>query len=85
MLSLFALFVSYILGGVPERERNRERERAERDKETQRDKEMEKGRRKKHVSRWKGVENCREKGGKSEKDGGWEDPRPGLPLLFVSL
>lgn len=45
LLSLFALFVSYVLGGVPERERNRER--AERDKETQRDKEIEKGRRKK--------------------------------------
>lgn len=44
LLSLFALFVSYVLGGVPERERNRER--AERDKETQRDKEIEKRRKK---------------------------------------
>ena len=43
---------------------------------------MEKGRRKKHVSRWKGVENCREKGGKSEKDVGGPQARSPPSFCF---
>lgn len=68
--------MSYILGGGQKRERNREREQKERererDREIQRDKEIEKGRGKNPtiISRWKGAENCKERGGKSDKDGG---------------
>lgn len=64
--------MSYTLGGGQKRERNRKRAKRERKRKRQRDKEIEKGRGKNPtiISRWKGAENCKERGGKADKDGG---------------